>query len=88
MYFGELRAEIPRALYTTGNTAATVQHTAPGNVVPLGRSLSDALRLRMAGAQLSRAACRRPDEPGGVGLLDAMLLPCPEDGPCDLRASC
>ena len=86
MHFGELRAEIPRSLHTTGNTAAALQHTAPGNVVPLSRSLSDALRLRMAGAQLSRAASRRPDELGE--LLDALLLPCPEDGPCDLRTSC
>ena len=75
MHFGELRAEIRRALYITGNTAAALQHTAPGNVVPLGRSLSDALRLRLAGAQLSRAASRRPDELGGAARCHAVALP-------------
>lgn len=53
-----------------------------GNIVPLARGMSDALRLRMCSAQLSRAASRQPAELSG--LCDAMLAPCSED----LRASC
>ena len=69
-----------------GVDTAVLNRDISGNVVPLGRSMSDMLRLRMAGAQLTRAASRQPDELGG--LVDAMLFPWDEDGPRDLRSSC
>lgn len=75
-----------QCIAATGVDNATLNRNISGNVVPLGRSMSDILRLQMAGAQLTRAASRRPDELGG--LVDAMLFPWAEDGPRDLRSSC
>lgn len=71
--------------FDIGDGLPHVQHvgrSVSGNIVPLARGMSDALRLRMCGAQLSRAASRQPAELSCM--LDAMLPSCAED----LRASC
>lgn len=72
---------LTRAGLDAGNGVQHVGRSVSGNIVPLARGMSDALRLRMCGAQLSRAASRKPAELSV--LLDAALAP---SG--DLRASC
>ena len=37
-----------------------------GNIVPMSRSMSDRLRLKMCGAEISRAATRQPNELSGA----------------------
>jgi hypothetical protein len=37
-----------------------------GNIVPMSRSMSDRLRLKMCGAEISRAATRQPCELSGA----------------------
>lgn len=51
-------------------------------VLPLARGTSDAMCLRMCGAELSHAASRQPAELSG--LMDAMMPPYAEE----LCASC
>jgi len=36
-----------------------------GNIVPMSRSMSDRLRLKLCGAEISRAATRQPAELSG-----------------------
>ena len=38
-----------------------------GNIVPMSRSMSDRLRLKLCGAEISRAATRQPAELSGEG---------------------
>ncbi len=40
-----------------------------GNIVPMSRSMSDRLRLKLCGAEISRAATRQPAELSGDSTL-------------------